>query len=194
MNVIYLFFMLWAPVAFNLQDPALPINEKGKVAFEEEVVVEHLGKDALRLNALSFFERVKKAGERNPRRPTLEAEGVSKEGSFYVYTKGLFTPQIHGEIKYTIKIELKENAYKYSYTDFVFQFYERKRHGRYGPVSGKVKPLEEEEYAGMQNTWESHKALTKEAIEKHIFELKKKMREVPPGALNNEDSHFQESY
>ena len=191
---IYFLLILFIGTSLNVQEPILPLNEKGKVAFEEEVVVKNLGKDALLVNALNFFSRVKKASDRKPEKARVEKDAILKEGSFFVYTKGLLTPQVHGEIKYTLKVEVKENTYKYTYTDFIFQFYEKNRYGQFAPVSGKYKPLEEEKFAGMQKTWQSHKEITKEAIQKHISELKKKMEEVPPGARINEENHFEESY
>lgn len=58
------------------------------------------------LNAVSFATKVQKAGERNHGKPQLEKNIIRKEGSFYVYKKGLFTPQIHGEIIFQLEIEV----------------------------------------------------------------------------------------
>lgn len=191
MSFIYMFIMLF-PLTFYEQDTLFPINGAGKIAFEEEVKVDNLGKEALFMNAVSYATKVQKAGQRKAGKPRLEKDALRKEGSFYVYTKGLFTPQIHGEIKFNLFIEVTDQGYKYTFTDFIFQFYERNRYGQFAPVSGKVKPLEEEKYAGMQKKWLEHKKFTKEVIENHIRVLKKKMQEIPPGTKVYEDDLVEE--
>lgn len=178
-------------LASFVTDVNLPVNEEGKIIFEDVVVVENMSKDVLFINAINYGERVKKASERKTSMYANPREGVvSKEGSFYVYTDGLFTPQIHGEIKFTVRLEVDQNKYKYRYTDFVFQHYSKNRYGQYAPVSGKVKPLEEEKYAGMQKTWEQHKKLTREHIENHIRELKIQMQEIPTKAASGDWEHL----
>lgn len=192
MNFLYILLLFVIPAAMIEQDSLFPLNESGKIAFEEEVSVEGMGKDALFVNAINYAGMVKKAGERKARKPSLDKDGLSKDGSFYVYKKGLFTPQIHGEINYRIRIEPKDGGYKYSITDLVFQFYEKNRYGQYAPVSGKLKPLEEEKYAGMQDLWEEHRKLTREVMDNHIRVLKKKMQEIPPGARLNKENRGDE--
>ncbi len=75
-----------------------------------------------------------------------------------------------------------EEGYKYTFSNFVFNYYQRNRYGRYAPVNGKFKKLEDEKFAGMQKIWEGHKLVTKEYIENQISQLKNKMAELPPGA------------
>ena len=180
----FLFLNLF-PLLLVGQESLFPLNEKGKIAFEEEVQVEGLGKEALFVNAVNYFGKVKKAGERKARKPELDPEGLTKEGSFYVYKEGLFTPQIHGEVRYRIRIEPTGRGYTYSISDFVFIFYERNRYGQFAPVNGKVKPLEDEKYAGMQDLWLEHKKVTRKHIDQQIKELKRGMQEIPPGARGN---------
>lgn len=181
-------FMLLLPAIFTSQDTLFPINESGKIAFKEEIRIEEMGKEALFRNAVNFASKVKKAPDRKARKPGLLKDEINQEGSFYVYKKGLFTQQIHGEIKYNLNIKVTESGYSYNFTEFVFQFYERNRYGQFAPVSGKIKPLEEEKYAGMQDVWLEHKKFTREVMDNHIRVLKQKMQEIPPGArLNNKE-------
>ena len=176
--------LLWV---LNLEltpgDTLLSKNKAGQIHFEETIEVQALGEDILFRNALNFAKDLKKAGE--GKAEFYHDHGgkvVRKEGSFLVYTQGLFTPQVHGEISYTLQIEVDEKTYTYSLTDFVFHFYRRNRYGLYAPVSGKKKPLEEEKFAGMQDTWENHKQHTKQHVEQLVALLKTKMEEKPPGA------------
>ena len=154
-----------------------------KVHFEEFVEVEEMGKAALLRNAMNFAAGVQLVSNTSDKVQVQYKEGVvRKAGSFYVYKKGLFTPQIHGEVKYSLQLEVGEEGYRYTYSDFIFQYYEKNRYGRYAPVSGKKKPLEEEKFAGMQEVWEEHKQTTRRHIESHIRALKAHMQQVPPGA------------
>ena len=102
-----------------------------------------------------------------------------------MYTQGLFTPQIHGEIQFALNLEVEDGFFKYTFTDFVFQYYQRNRYGRYAPIRGKKKPLEVERFAGMQETWEEHKQFTRKVMENHIKVLKETMKQMPMGARDN---------
>lgn len=178
--IFMLMFLL--PVHFHSQDTLLPLNESGKIVFQEDIYIEEMGKEALFRNALTYTSKIKRAGNRKARKPRLEKDRLSQEGSFYVFKKGLFTDQIHGEIRYTLEINVSPQGYTYSFSDFVFQFYKRNRYGKFAPVSGKIKPLEEERYAGMQDEWMEYKKLTRKVIDNHIRVLKKEMQQIPPGA------------
>lgn len=164
-------------------DPVFPVNEEGKITFEEVVEMENIPQKQLFINAVKYAEKVENASKRKPGMYANPKKGiVEKKGSFLVYTNGLFTQQVHGEIEFSVHLEVEDNQYTYTYTDFVFQHYSKNRHGLYAPVNGKKKPLEDEKYAGMQDIWLSHKKLTKAHIENHIRVLKKQMKEVSPSA------------
>ncbi|WP_224995757.1 DUF4468 domain-containing protein [Cesiribacter sp. SM1] len=186
--------LLFAFMPFLGEDePQLPRNSAGKISFEEFVQVDDRGKDALFINAMNFATRVKRVDAYDKKvHADYQGSVVNREGSFYVYTQGLFTPQIHGEIVYNLRLEVMDGGYSYTFTDFVFQYYKKNRYGQYAPVSGKKKPLEKEKFAGMNDTWREHKETTRKHVESHIRALKKKMREEPPGARLNEDEHHDE--
>lgn len=165
------------------QEPILPKNDAGAIYFEEVIPANNLDKDVLYSNAMKYVSSIEKVSKGKKDIHVDYPEGiVSNKGSFYVYTNGLITPQIHGVITYNIRIELLEKSYKYTFTDFVFQYYQRNRYGRYVPVSGKTKALEEEKFAGMQNIWQGHKKTTKEIIESQIQILKERMAESSQAA------------
>lgn len=186
---IILIFLIFTNFIFLSQNTILPISEAGKVNFEEVVEVENIGKELLFKNATKFISSLKTERKSKSNLNTDFSNGhLTKEGSFYVYTQGLITPQIHGEITYKLNLVISDEGYKYSFTDFVFHYYQRNRYGRYAPVSGKYKYLEEEKFAGMQKTWENHKQVTKDHIEFQIDQLKKKMEEMPTDAHSVEEN------
>lgn len=99
LSILLLLISSFLPV----QHSPLPLNAAGKVHFEEFVAVAALGRDALLRNAISYAIHVQKVSDRAAKVRANFKEGVvQQEGSFYVYKKGLFTPQVHGEIMYTL--------------------------------------------------------------------------------------------
>lgn len=183
LSVIFFFLLS----AFTAQHSPLPLNAAGKVSFEGFVEAEEQGRDVLFKNALDYTAAVQKAGSHTARAKVHAAKGlVRKEGGFMVYKKGLFTPQPHGEIRYSLELQVSEEGYTYQFTDFVFHYYEKNRFGRYVPVSGKKKPLEETSFAGMQDLWQEHKLNTRQHIENHIRALAVKMLQEPAGVRIDE--------
>lgn len=152
------------------------LDEEGKFFIQEEVLTSEMDQRRLWQNAVSYVTKVRKAGEMSHGKPQLEKNIIRKEGSFYVYKKGLFTPQIHGEIIFQVEIEVDKDSYKYTFSDFVFQFYQKNRYGQFVPVSGKIKPLEDERFAGMQEAWEEYKEMTRKVVGNHIRVLKTEMQ------------------
>ncbi|CAN5602067.1 hypothetical protein BH23BAC1_BH23BAC1_09230 [soil metagenome] len=179
--LLYLLIVIF-PV-LDSTESFLPKNEYGAIYFEEEVKSENLGKDELFLNGVKYISKIQKVSRKKPElNANLPAGIIVNKGSFYVYTQGLITPQIHGEITYNVRLEVNDDSYKYTITDFVFIYYQRNRYGRYAPVKGKYKPLEEDNFAGSQKTWINHKKTTKDIIEKQIEQLKAAMAEPPADA------------
>lgn len=193
MNLLSILLVMWA---FWSTDSLIAVDntDTDKFHFEEFVAVEGMDSDILYRNAINFATRVQLVSDRADKPQLQIKEGVvRKGGSFYVYKKGLLTPQIHGEIKYTLQLAVTDQGYTYTYKDFVFQYYEKNRYGRYQPVNGKKKGLEVENFAGMQDLWEAHKQTTQQHIQGHIRALKAHMATVPPGAGLYDHSGVEES-
>lgn len=181
MNLLTI-ILIFLNFGFGPEQSELPKNEAGLIQFEEEILIENLSKEDLYKNALIYISSLNKENKRKSDiNINHENKIVEKKGSFLVYTNGLLTPQIHGEITYKVKIKVFEDRYKYTFSDFVFNYYKRNRYGRYAPVNGKTKRLEEEKFVGMQKIWESHKASTRDHIENQIKYLKSIMTEQAHG-------------
>lgn len=192
MNVFSILLLLFTSL-LPVQHSPLPLNAAGKVHFEEFVAIAALGRDALLRNAISHAIHVQKVSDRAAKVRTNFKEGVvQQEGSFYVYKKGLFTPQVHGEIMYTLQLTVADGGFTYTFYDFVFQYYQKNRYGQFEALSGKIKGLEEEKFAGMQDLWEEHKKTTRQHIDLHIATLKANMKKVPPGALLYDEQPLEE--
>jgi hypothetical protein len=192
MKILILLFIALFPV-LDSTESFLPKNDSGIIYFEEEIQSENLGKEELFLNGVKYVSKIQKVSRKKPELDANFQKGIIiNKGSFYVYTQGLITPQIHGEITYNVRLEVNENSYKYTFTDFVFNYYQRNRYGRYAPVSGKYKALEEDSFVGMQKTWLNHKKATKDIIEKQIKQLKAAMAEPPADANGGNEFTLQD--
>lgn len=151
----------------------LPLDRNGKVSFEETFFFKDAKKDYLYEKARTYLNNFKKEGQKHPLVKAYYYSGkLETESSFLVYTNGLFTKQVHGEILYNITIMVDDDKLTYRFSDFRFNYYKRNRYGKYEPVHGKFKPLEDEKFAGMQNIWVNHKQKTKSLIDAHIHMLK----------------------
>lgn len=102
---------------------------------------------------------------------------ITCKAGFLVYTKGIASKQIHGEITYNIRIDIKEKKYRYTFTNFVFEYYKIDRQYKYEPT-GRLKPLEAPKYPGWQTVWNKHKITTNNIIQQHIFSLKEAMKQA----------------
>ncbi len=171
MKAFHIIFLFIFP-SFFLQEQTLPKNQVGMVHFEGSIEASDIDEDEMMKKVVSYVSTIKKVSKYRPEVAVNYQNGqVVNKGSFYVYTQGLITRQIHGEIIYSIKLDVNEGAFTYSFSDFVFQYYQRNRYGKYAPIRGKTKRLEEERFVGMQRIWENHKLTTKNVIEAHISAL-----------------------
>lgn len=189
---MYLIGLIWVAflVFIPLQKDVLPRNAAGRVTFEERVAVADKDREILLQNALQYVSKVRKQSEPGARGWINPLEGtLRKEGSFYVYKNGLLTQQLHGEIRYTLRLAVEDEGYTYTYTDFSFQYYQKNRYGRYEPISGKTKALEEAHFAGYQELWQAHKSSTLQHIQNHIQALKTAMQQEPVGTRQYNE-HF----
>jgi hypothetical protein len=108
------------------------------------------------------------------------------ENWFKVYQKGVVSKQMHGTITYKIVLEIKDNKYRYTFSDFVFHYHKPGRNQAMVPT-GKTKPLTDEKAEGWQKTWEKHKSYTKQQMEILIADLKSSMVEPKKAEIKKEE-------
>lgn len=99
---------------------------------------------------------------------------VKAENTFFVYQKGLISKQVHGKISYTFLLEVKDNKYRYTISDFTFHYYKQNRNYEMKPT-GKEKSLNDPTAKGWQKTWVQHKHSTKKEILLLIQNLKESL-------------------
>jgi hypothetical protein len=161
---------------FTYSQGLLPTDENGKVAFIEVVKTDSLGKDVLYENARKWLQDNNFQFQFSPE-DSLAGKCVAKQ-SFTVYARGYISKKIHGKITYTLTVAVKDNRYRYEFSNFNFDYYKESRNYEMVPT-GKHKALEEPNASGWQSLWEQHKKTTQSTVNNTIRSLKAAMIEVP---------------
>jgi hypothetical protein len=117
---------------------------------------------------------------------TSSASGFKGDSWYRVYQKGVVSKQMHGTITYKLLLEIKDNKYRYTFTDFVFHYHKQDRNLVMVPT-GKTKSLNDPKAEGWQKTWEKHKAYSKKQMEVLIADLKKSMEEPQKAIIKKEE-------
>jgi hypothetical protein len=157
----------------------LPKDETGKITYLDVVKKDSIPSDSL-------FKRMEQWVKFTYAKSKMTIDPASKRavtrGRFLVYTNPGVLKEIHGAIRYDISIEIKENRYRYTFTNFVFEYYKQDRYYKYTPT-GKEKALEEEKFPGWQAAWEKHKNNTDAHVKEKIEDLYKAMENKKPETM-----------
>lgn len=156
-------------LSWSYAQSILPV-ENNKIVFYEVTSTDSIPKELLHQNAYNWLVAQKFTSIVD----SLTAEGhkLSAVSEYPVYATGYLTKRQNGSISYKIQIEVKENKYRYRFTDFVFHYYHENRNYQVVPT-GKVKPLEDTNASGWQKTWEFNKKTTYVLVNSLISDLKK---------------------
>lgn len=164
--IVCIFFLYY----FNANaQVVLPRDEAGKITYLDVVKKDSIPADTL-------FSRMKQWIKFTYPKSKMTIDSVSRRaitrGRFLVYTNPGVLKEIHGAIRYDVSVELKENRYRYTFTNFVFEYYKQDRNYKFVPT-GKEKPLEDEKFQGWQAAWEKHKNNTDAHVKEKIADLEK---------------------
>lgn len=178
MRYIFVVAAVLCIISLKSMGQDLPIDEYGKIDFQEIVKQNGYSKEQLLTNARNW---VKETYEYNKKSITTDSNSVTATGRFYVYVKGAFSKEIHGTIRYKVYVSTKDDKYFYQFTDFIFEYYKINRQYKYVPT-GKEKPVEEGSFPGWQAAWDKDKKITYEKITAEIDGLKGAMfyKAAPP--------------
>lgn len=156
-------------------------DENGKYIFYEVVTVDTASRDTLWKNAKLWMRSLL-----NEKKDKITFEDfltgtIESQTSFMVYTPSIISKTPHGMISYKVSIDVKDRKYRYSFTDFQFQFYKQDKSFKYVPVKGNIKPLEKEKYPGWQSSWNAHKITVKKRVDAQILNLKQEIVKTNKG-------------
>jgi hypothetical protein len=159
-----------------------PLNASGKIEISE-VVIDSLPKEELYSQADKMFASLSNT-------PELKLKALKKDSvqgnmiaslEFPVYYQSGVIRKMQGLVSYQLELSVKDNKYRYVYTDFVFHAYAQDRY-HFNVPTGKVKPLEETEAFGWQKDWDRCRNSTKVKVDDQVATIKTKMIPVvaPP--------------
>lgn len=178
MRLIFLsFHLVWfGIVGSNCNAQLFPIDSATKkITFTEIEILDSIPTSQMYKNAELWIESHFKNKKNYDTQFNLKEGFITCNTGFLVYTKGIASKEIHGQITYDIRIDIKEKKYRYTFTNFVFEYYKISRQYKHEPT-GRLKPLEEPKYPGWQPVWNKHKILTRNNIQALIYSLKESMK------------------
>ena len=147
-----------ASLSAYAQDISFPINEIGKYEFNEVVELNKLDKDKLFLNGQKFMEKIKILHSKKKfYKEEKENYTIKNRGSFYVYRLGSIKKRIGGAVEYDLTLEIKDEKYRYTLTNFIFNEYQKNRYGKYEPIKGKYTPLEAQASSLNKKEWDKQR-------------------------------------
>src|SRR5260221_12748552 len=130
--------------------PATSTEEAQRVEFMNVVKADSLSKPLLFQNAMKYVASLKNSEEKFDLKLKDSIDGkVYGQIVFFVYSQSGILKKISGTITYQLAIEVKDNKYRYQFSDYVFHYYKQDRY--YNMVAtGKTKSLEEPNVSGWQ--------------------------------------------
>ena len=162
----------------HLSAQPFQLDTSGKITFVEVVEADSMRKEELFQNATLWFEGFKKKVKTKMTR--FEKDSINSKLSgdfqFMVYSQSGILSKTSGAVSYTLTIEMKDNRYRYVFTDFIFHHYKQNRNYEY-VETGVTKPLEEVQAKGWQKLWDSHRLTAYNKTGEEIKSLKTKILE-----------------
>lgn len=155
-----------------------PLNESGKIYFYEVVKADSLTKDFLYHNALKWVYALRNPDLQMTVKPDSLKGKIEAENELSVYSQTGVLKKLSGKVTYTSSVEVKDNLYRYTFSNFVFHYYKQDRTYKI-VATGKTKDLEDSKASGWQKLWDQHRNTVFKKITGDIAQLKIAIVEVP---------------
>lgn len=137
------FFVLLFSVSAFAQKDSLALDEHNKYIYYKTAEQPGAVADTLYYRALSFLTKAYTKKELKLVKADKGGNALNGAGVIVINKRNFFGGSSEGgELAYTIKIEVKDNKYRYWLTDFVYQPYQRNRYGNSEIMHGKDVALE----------------------------------------------------
>lgn len=134
--------LLFSMSAFAQKD-SIALDENNKYIYYKTADQPGAVADTLYDRALSFLTKAYTKKELKLVKADKSANALNGAGVFVINKKNFFGGSSEGgELAYTIKVEVRDNKYRYWLTDFVYQPYQRNRYGNSEIMHGKDVVLE----------------------------------------------------
>ena len=177
-NFLITLFVFFFSYCFNSQAQLFPIDSTTKkILYTNIEIIDSVPTPQLYKNAEIWMAKNFKSPSNYDTQFNLKEGFLKWTTNYLVYTKGMMSKEIHGRISYDVKVEIKDKKYRYTFTNFVFEYYKQNRQYKYEPT-GRLKPLEEPKYPGWQPVWNKHKIQLNNTVHQLIVSLKLAMKQT----------------
>jgi hypothetical protein len=155
----------------------LPLNASGKFEFSEVVAVDSVAKYELYDRAENVLPGI---GAFVDKMTIVKDPMAAKVTCFLRYTvynqqAGILKKEA-GAVTYKLIIEVKDNKFRYSFSDVVFHYVKQDRNYKL-VETGQTKGLEETKAPGWQKNWSHYRATASTKIQNQIALITEKMKE-----------------
>ncbi|MEO3407912.1 DUF4468 domain-containing protein [Mucilaginibacter sp. CAU 1740] len=142
-KILFAFAGLLFSVSAFAQKDSLALDENNKYIYYKTADQSGAVADTLYDRALSFLTKAYTKKELKLVKADKSGNALNGAGVFVINKKNFFGGNSEGgELAYTIKVEVRDNKYRYWLTDFVYQPYQRNRYGNSEIMHGKDIALE----------------------------------------------------
>jgi hypothetical protein len=142
-KILFAFAGLLFSVSAFAQKDSLALDENNKYIYYKTADQPGAVADTLYDRALSFLTKAYTKKELKLVKADKSGNALNGAGVFVINKKNFFGGNSEGgELAYTVKIEVRDNKYRYWLTNFVYQPYQRNRYGNSEIVHGKDIALE----------------------------------------------------
>ena len=138
--VLAVICLLFKVATASAQADSLVMDENNKYIYYQVVAQPASTADSLQARAIAFAKNAFEAGKLKFKKS--DKGTISATGGVLVSKKSSVAMHEDARIDYTMTIEVKDNRYRYWFTDFVIVPYARDRYANFVPVTGKNLPLE----------------------------------------------------
>lgn len=176
MKKIFLFVVLGIAALAN--GSAQSTSSNSRFDFSNVVIADSLSKMFLFHNAIGWVKNLKDEKIIVSQNDSILGK-VEGESSYLVYNQQAgILKKLSGRISYKISIEVKDDKYRYHFSDFVFHYYKQDR--SYNMVeTKKIKSLDDPSAEGWQKLWDGHRSATMNKMKERCKQLEIKMIEKP---------------
>lgn len=126
----------------SAQSDSLTMDENNKYIFYQVVTQSATPADSLYKRAVTFLKRKDVSDKIKFKAQDKEKATIYAAGSVLVAKKSMVAMHPDAGIDFTMVIEVKDNRYRYWFTDFMLVPQQRDRFANFVPVPGKKEPLE----------------------------------------------------
>lgn len=141
-TLLLIFCVLIKSITASAQSDSLAMDENNKYIYYQVVTQANTPADSLYKRALVFVKKAYPAAKLKFKDEDKAGATINATGGVLVKKKSMIAMHEDASIDFKLVIEVKDNRYRFWFTDFKLVPYQRDRFANFVPVLGKDEPLE----------------------------------------------------